>query len=375
MNSRQTHGTLFLFVFIPLAYFILSLFPPAVAPPGDAPAVTDMRGQPVHASLPAKKVLIFPVILSGYLAIDDGPGHILAVSEPARAQALSGFLGQAYPAVRDIPTLGATVAPLDPEQVILLKPDAVFVWAEQAAPLEKVGLPGLAAVRVRPGDQSGSRLDIWNLMGAISGRQARADSLLADYRARRREIQALIPGRTDDRPRVAILYRVGSGFWGIGGKNYNLNDRLEWAGGTNAARDFKPSSGGVDLEQLLLLDPDIILLNSGPAEDFPRDIYARPEWQSLRAVRDRRVYKMPVYSYINAVVNAPAEDPLLLLWMAELFYPGQMPRGLRDEFREIYKNIYHYDITEEEIDRAIFLRENLGSAGYERFGSGAAPQQ
>lgn len=356
-----------LFMLVPLIAFFLALFPPVITPTVYiAPVTQDMSGRAINVSLPANRALIFPVILSSYITIDGGTEHIMATTEPARNLAIIGLLGQIYPAVSQIPTLGTTVAPVDPEHVIALKPDAVFVWAEQAESLERVGLPGLIEVSINPKDQPGSRLAMWKLMGSVTSKQGKADSLLTRYFSKCQELKSIIPNTPADKPRVAILYRVGNGFWGIGGRNYNLNDRLEFAGAQNAAMNYK-ISGGVDLEQLLVLDPDIILLNSGPGDDLPQNIYTRPEWESLRAVRERRVYKMPVYSYMNAVINAPVEDPLLLLWMAELFYPDKMPRKLRSEFKETYRNIYQYDISDEEIDSAIFLKENLCSAGYERF--------
>ena len=40
-----------------------------------------------------------------------------------------------------------------------------------------------------------------------------------------------------------------------------------------------------------------------------------------------------------------------------------MPRRLRDEYRETYQEVYHYAISDDEIDRAIYLDENHHSAG------------
>jgi iron complex transport system substrate-binding protein len=66
-------------------------------------------------------------------------------------------------------------------------------------------------------------------------------------------------------------------------------------------------------------------------------------------------------------MNEPVEDPLLLGWMAEVFYPDIMPRNLRDEYKESYQEVYHYSISDDEIEKAIYLVENRRSAGYERF--------
>jgi iron complex transport system substrate-binding protein len=94
-----------------------------------------------------------------------------------------------------------------------------------------------------------------------------------------------------------------------------------------------------------------------------KEIADRPEFQSLRAVRERRIYKLPEHTNMNELV----EDPLLLTWMAELFYPDAMPRQLRDEYKETFQEVYHYSVSDDEIDKVIYLEENRHSAGYERF--------
>jgi len=44
-----------------------------------------------------------------------------------------------------------------------------------------------------------------------------------------------------------------------------------------------------------------------------------------------------------------------------------MPRRLRAEYKETYQEVLHYALSDDDIDRAIYLNENSHSAGYERF--------
>jgi iron complex transport system substrate-binding protein len=138
---------------------------------------------------------------------------------------------------------------------------------------------------------------------------------------------------------------------------------LELAGGQNVTRDFKFTGWG-DVEQLLLADPGIILFGFYPDDHTTmRQITDRPEFRPLRAVREGRIYRLPADTFMNE----PVEDPLLLMWMAEVFYPDIMPRRLREEYKETYREVYHYAISDDEIDKAIYLEENRLSAGYDRF--------
>ncbi len=61
------------------------------------------------------------------------------------------------------------------------------------------------------------------------------------------------------------------------------------------------------------------------------------------------------------------DEPLLQLWMAELLYPNELSETLREQFKATYQEIYHYAISDDDIDKAVFLKENISSAGYERF--------
>jgi hypothetical protein len=43
----------------------------------------------------------------------------------------------------------------------------------------------------------------------------------------------------------------------------------------------------------------------------------------------------------------------LLDWLAEIIHPDAMPRRLRAEYRETYREVFHYGLTDDAIDRAI----------------------
>jgi iron complex transport system substrate-binding protein len=323
-------------------------------------ASPSVKTAPVASTtLPAKKVMILPVILSGYATINQGTSHITAVSLIARIRATDGLLDHVYPTLRYIPVSGNTVTP-DPEQILRLKPDVLFVYAGEADFLKKLELPGLMAVSVDSQKPIQSRNRIWRQMGDTAGKSSRATALMERYFSKLEVITKELPvGR---QVRVAYVH-LQNGSWFTTDGNYYIAYKLEMAGAINASKNLK-STGRADLEQLLLVDPDVILFaaNAGDTTTM-REIAERPELQTLRAVRERRIYKLPEHSYMNELV----EDPLLLTWMAEVFYPDVMPCKLRNEYKKTYQEVYHYIISDDEIDRAIYLEENRYSAGYGRF--------
>jgi iron complex transport system substrate-binding protein len=340
-----------LFTFLVAAIFILTLFPPSIRLPHTLP----------H-SLPAKKVLIFDYILSGYVTINEGTDHILAVSKPAQAWAADGLLNHIYPPLEHIPVIGTTFTP-DPEQILYLQPDVVFVRSWQVSFLNILRLPGLLEVKYDPQHPTQSRAETWKTLGETAGKVIRATGLQNRYTAKIAALQRRLPRDAARHIRVAYVH-VYNGVWWTTNSNYYLAYKLELAGAQNVGKDLK-FTARTDLEQLLLRDPDMILFAATPGDHTTtlRDIVCRPEFKALRAIRERRIYKLPEHTYMNE----PVEDSLLLTWMTEIFYPDTMPHGLREEYKETYRDIYNYAISEDEIDKAIYLDENRNSAGYDRF--------
>jgi hypothetical protein len=121
----------------------------------------------------------------------------------------------------------------------------------------------------------------------------------------------------------------------------------------------------VSFEEIMRIDPEFILLGNFRRDKYvvPQSLYNKLEWQPLRAVQLRHIYLMPVHSFYNW----PFDVPLLIQWMIDVFHPDDTPSEIRMAYQEIYREIYHYNLTTEEVDQALFMKENCGSAGYERF--------
>ena len=339
-----------LFAAFAAAILALSLFSPIVRIMGASSNV-----------LPAERVLILQDILSGYATVNKGADHIVGIFKPAVRGIKNEPIDRIYPDLDRIPITGTNDIP-DPEQVLRLRPDVVLISIWQARYLDRLGLPGLLQMKYDAQNPIQSREEMWNLIGDVTGKRDRATTLEGRYIAKRRALQGQLPSIAEQRVRVVYVH-VDQGTWWTTAGRYYLAYKLELAGAINASKDIK-FTGMTDLEQLLLIDPDVILLAANPGDHTTmQEVVCRPEFRSLRAMRERRVYKLPAHTYMNE----PVEDPLLLRWMAEVFYPARMPLRLRDEYKETYQEVYGYAISDDEIDGAIFLEENLASAGYERF--------
>ena len=107
------------------------------------------------------------------------------------------------------------------------------------------------------------------------------------------------------------------------------------------------------LEQVYVWDPDLIICNEASAfEDIKED----EKWAGLRAVREGKVYQIPIGTSRMGHPTS-TETPLALLWLAELLYPGYFDIDIRDEIKGYFKDYYDYELSEELLDAIIEAKD------------------
>lgn len=146
--------------------------------------------------------------------------------------------------------------------------------------------------------------------------------------------------------RVRVLF-LGTDRLQVASGDMYQTHLIEAAGGISVSRELAGYWNEVNLEQVLLWDPDVILIPPyGPVQ--PADVLDDPDWASIRAVRDGRVHRMP---RVIAPMDTPVPESLLgVAWMASLFYPDRIRLDLRTEVDRFYAFYYGYELTEAELD-------------------------
>jgi iron complex transport system substrate-binding protein len=310
---------------------------------------------------------MFPPLLEDFLTIDSGVSHVIAASGFHRETMRESLLGHIYPQAQHIPVaategIGSTV-PGDPEQLLALNADAIFSWTWFSEPLQRLGLP-VAGLRFSPSRKQAEHdtFESWRSMAALAGRRTRAEEVIARYLVKMNAVEQESSRMNTRPPTVLFLYLYRPGLIGAAGGDLYTSQLIEMAHGENESASY--SQGLLNIEELLMHDPDVILYSCGGEDaDCNRWFAHDPALQPLRALQARKIYRSPAGYYRVELVNSP----LLLRWMAELLHPDQMPHALRQEYRATYHEVYGYDLSDEEIDAAIFVKDNLASSGYARF--------
>ena len=128
--------------------------------------------------------------------------------------------------------------------------------------------------------------------------------------------------------------------------------------GINVA-ELEMEDGGriqISAEQLLAWDPDVIIVNGEPKADITGSsaaeaILANPDYQSLKAVKESRVYGTPntPFSWIDRP-NGPNRI-VGIRWLSGLLYPQHLNFDVDEEVCEFFRLFYHVELTKEELER------------------------
>jgi iron complex transport system substrate-binding protein len=272
--------------------------------------------------------------------------------------------------VRDIPTVVTrgwnTAIPGDPEDVMLRRPDAVFSWGWFSDGLKQAALPVVSVTNILSKPAEEVDLARWRMIASLTGADEAFATLLSSYRRRMADAVAaakrarlLAGGKA---PSVMYLDVRKSGLIHTEAGNSFFATALAMAGGVNVAQRKNP--GTINVEQLISWDPDIIILSCNGSDSFPSTLFDNLRFSTLSAVRSKKVYKAPCGT---SRMQGFVETPLLIDWLSELFYPTEIPRTFRKTFSETYKAFFSYAVSDDEIDKALALKENEMSYGFSRF--------
>jgi iron complex transport system substrate-binding protein len=259
-------------------------------PSSSSPAATivDDARDTVAVRVPARRVVsLIPATTELLFAIGAGPrvvGRSTWCDYPAEA--------------KQVPNLGDGINP-NVEAILAERPDLVVLYnsaqhAGVAARLRRLGIPTL-----RLNTDALSDVDrVGRLLGRLTGHAGSADSMAAAFDT----ALAHASSRRDAAHRPSVLLLVWEEPPMTIGRGSFLSELVERAGGRNLFDDVTASAGPVSIEAVASRDPDFIFTTTeGPAA-FAR----RPEWQVVRAVRERRFLRVTGSEFNRPSPRAPA---------------------------------------------------------------------
>lgn len=338
---------------------------------GEGISFKDQHGKTVSFTRPVARAVTIPMPAASLLvAVDQGADHLAAMHNESWLAMRDGIMGEMFPETLTIPhDIARNDFTPNVESIRALDPDVVVQWSDGAltAPLENLGLT------VLPLENHGQQEDVdaWiSMFAAMLGKPERATALKARSDKELEQVKEQAAGRTGRGPSILYFLRFADGLKVAGEGTYN-DFYITLVGGSNPAAGSNGVKGGgmagVDVEQVLSWNPEVILLGNFDAA-VPADIYADPRWHNVAAVRAKRVYKVPLGGYRW---DPPGqESPLMWHWLAGIAFPQQGPSKLRGKISDYYQFLYARTPSPAQIDKILWTAANARSADYQQFHAG-----
>lgn len=327
---------------------------------------TDMLGNTVQLAGPSQRAVTLPMPAASLLmSLDGGPKHLAGMHPNAYGVMKGGLLARLFPATAHLRT-DITRSGFAPniETLLQIQPDLVWQWGHMGQdlidPLRNAGLPTAALLY---GDESQTREWI-RLIGQSLGQQDRAQAQLRWREQVRADISAVVRHiPPQQRPGVLYLARLEPQLRASGSAS-SFADDIALAGGRNVAHTLG-NGQTVNIEQIMVWAPDVILLNNFEPGLTPDTLYNNPLFADIPAVRARRVYKVPLGGY---PWDPPSqESPLYWQWLSLLLHPDHFHWPLREHMSHAYRTLYGHTPDQTQLDAILHLKQNQHSASYERF--------
>jgi iron complex transport system substrate-binding protein len=336
----------------------LSLVLPAMALAESS--FVDHRGKTITFAKPPERVVTIvrsaPII---YRAVDEKADHIAGMNKDSLVRYFTkGIYAEMLPEMAKVNASAAQDGFVpNVEAILAQKPDAIIQWTHDEKliePLERVGLTVVGWQCCSEQD----RLDYVTLTGYMTGRNDRAQAILKAQSDILKELDGKVAKLDKAKlPSVLHIDKVADQIQVIA----NGSQDLSLSGVTNPAADGTGEWWRtVDFEQLLVWNPDIIIIPAYADDLNPKDFFDNPVLASLKAVKDKRVYKQPVFA---RTPDAP-EIFLTSEWLAAIAHGTDFAPEFKKQIGDTYKLIYGAALSDEQVKSILETERNAPATRY-----------
>ncbi|MGD0879001.1 MAG: cobalamin-binding protein [Anaerolineales bacterium] len=205
------------------------------------------------------------------------------------------------PQVKSVADIGGSMGNFNTEAILALHPDLVLAGeidsSDLVASLEKLGLQVYYLKNPATLDEMYANLET---VGQLTGQSGHAAALVASLQARVAAVDAKIATAVS---RPSVYYELDgtdpSKPYTSGGGTF-VDLLIQRAGGVNVFSQLKDQWPQVSLEQLLVDNPQVILLGDSAYGETPDKVIARTGWGSLQAIKNNQVF-----SFDDNLVSRP----------------------------------------------------------------------
>jgi len=223
------------------------------------------------------------------------------------------------------------------ESLVEKRVDLVILWnstgdySNLSNNLHKVNIDSCAISL----DSIDSYVEGYRTLGKIMGKEKRANEL-SEYIDEKLKFIKEIKNSIPDEKRLSVYYARNANGLESDCENSVHSEVIELVGATNPVKSnkIKNMHVNINLEKLLLLNPDVIITAN---KHFFKKIFKENKYRYLKAVKEKRVYMIPKRP-INWIDNPPSFFKILgALWLGQKLYPNYYKYDLEHEKKYFFK--------------------------------------
>jgi len=235
------------------------------------------------------------------------------------------------------------------ETFIALEPDIILTSDQATVEERQNNFGSIPVVCVNVFDTYDAIPDSITKMGEILGVEEQAQKLI-DYYNEAVEYVASVLVNISEEEKVTVYYAEGDGGLSTDPSGSQHTELIDFCGGLNVAVVEDQTGYGmtsVSMEQILIWNPDIIIIGRAADATLYDEILSNPTWATVQAVKDGRVYRRPnnPFSWFD---GPPGMNEIVgIYWMIQTLYPEQCTGlDLKAKVQEFYLDFYHYNLTD-----------------------------
>lgn len=324
--------------------------------------ITDHADREVEVPTNPKRVAVLgiyplPSMLTVYL---DSCDSIVAMEPGSMNAAKNGILSQLYPDITNITTDIMDGDDVNIESLLALKPDVVFYNASDTQDLEKLENAGLTAVAFSATKWKFNCTETFNewmnLLDQIYPEHAgNREELIKKYSTDTyNKIQDTVKN-VEEKQKVLFLFQYDENTMITSSSKFFGQWWCDAVGAVNVAKDVpaEKTNAVITMEQVYEWDPDVIVITNftqAKPDDLYNNAIGSDDWSNVSAVKNKRVYKMPLGTY--RTYTPSVDSPMTLEWLAQAVYPELFKdMDVKADVKEYYQNLFGVTLTDEQVDQ------------------------
>lgn len=285
------------------------------------------------------------------MMLDSGAKRLVYMPKASKSAILNSFLYDLYK--DDIDKIKAGESQ-NLEELLSFKPDLFICHKADIKTCNAMEKSGVKTIKLSVNEHNyNSYLTLKSWLDALApllGKEELKDKILSsilhmqDYIAK---------NKSKDMPKALILHRLDSDRKMSAGGIFS-SYLLEKSGAINVIK--AKALQELSIEEVYRLNPDIIYITNFTSK-MPQDLLDSPLWQPLKAIKNKRVFKLPLGSYR---VAAPSIDlSVALLWLYAHNHPSS-----KEDFKSFsakyYKEVFNLSLSKEQVDKIFSPSKNAG---------------